>query len=271
MIQGLAGVLLLASGVLAGNAQAAGPEVWAALHDARLAEAADRDPGAAIAIYETVLHHLPDDDVLRGDLLLQLARARFDEGDLAGARAALVDASHDPQVSAQARAWRVQVDAFQHRIQALPLSTTFADGTAPFVLGWSAAASASLSGGPPGLVWTTVVRDNRDDYVLAALDARAAPLHILALRIESSALDAHLRVIVEDDGGRRWTAPVVALDAGAPTDLELEVLDLLPAQAAGPLVADPDAIRVVMLQDVTAFHTAQRGINQLTVSRFELR
>ena len=199
------------------------------------------------------------------------ARARFDEGELTGARTALVEASQDPQVSARARAWRVQVDAFERRIQALPLSSTFDSGTGPFVLGWSAAAAASLTGGAQGLTWTTVVRDNRDDYVLAALDAKAAPLRALALTIESAEFDAHLRIIVEDDGGRRWTAPVLALPAGQPTDLELAVPDLLPAQAGGPLVADPASVRVVMLQDVTAFHSGQRGTNRLLVSNFELR
>lgn len=252
-------------------ARGAGPEVWSALHDARLAESADRDPAAAIAIYETVLHHLPADDLLRGELLLQLARARFDEGDLEGSRAALIEASQDPQVGARARAWRVQVDAWERRVPRLPLVESFTRDVGPLVLGWSAAAYASLRAGGEGLAWTTVVRDNRDDYLLLALDEAAAPLRAVRVRVSSADLVAHLRLIVEDDGGLRWTTPVVAVEPGPPEELLVEVEDLLPAHTIGPERVDPARIRVVMLQDVTAFHSAARGPNRLVVSQLELR
>lgn len=250
---------------------AAGPEVWAALQDARLAEAADRDPGAAIAIYETVLNHLPAEDPLRGELLLQLARARFDEGDIPGARAALVEISGDPQVGARARAWRVQVDAWERRALRLPLQVSLTTGAGPLVLGWSASADASLQAGPDGLTWTTVVRDGRDDYVLAVLDEGAGPLRSLSLRLRALDLPAHLRVIVEDDAGRRYTAPILALGPGQAADLDLAVADLLPVQSNGPQVLDPGRVRVVMLQDVTAFHAPERGSSRILLESLELR
>jgi len=262
---------LLAAPLYASDARAAGPEVWAALQDARLAESADRDPGAAIAIYETVLHHLDDGDSLRGELLIQLARARFDDGDIEGARAALVEASTEPVVSARARAWRVQVDAYQRRVQHVPMSENFHSGTGPFVLGWSAAPQAAIGGGDLGLVWHTVVRDGRDDYVLAAVDAQAGSIHRLGLGLQADDIDAQVRVIVEDDGGRRWTAPVIDLAVGQPVNVDLAVADLLPAQPGSPSAVDPAGIRVVMLQDVTAFHSAARGQNQIRVQHFSLR
>lgn len=254
-----------------GGAGAAGPEVWAALQDARLAEAADRDAGAAIAIYETVLHHLPAEDPLRGELLLQLAQARFDEGDLPGARAALVEASADPQVGSRARAWRVQVDAWERRVQRLPLEESFPTGSGPLVLGWSAAADASLQGGAQGLIWTTVVREGRDDYVLAVVDEQAGPVRALALRLRALDMACHLRLIVEDDAGRRYTAPIVPLGPGQSLELDLPVGDLLPVQATGPQVLEAGRVRVVMLQDVTAFHSSERGRARVQIESLALR
>lgn len=267
--RGAALAALLALG--AGRARAAGPEVWAALQDARLAEAADRDASAAIAIYETVLHHLPAEDPLRGELLLHLARARFDEGDHAGARAALVEASSDPQVGARARSWRVQVDAWERRVQRLPLEEDFEVGSGPLVLGWSAAADAALQGGPEGLTWTTVVREGRDDYVLAVVDEAAGPVRTLGLRLRALDLACHLRLIVEDDAGRRYTAPIVPLGPGEALELDVPITDLLPVQAGGPQVLDPGRVRVVMLQDVTAFHSAERGRARIQIQALALR
>lgn len=256
---------------LASPARAGGPEIWAALNDARLAEAEDRDPGAAIAIYETVLHHLPDDDPLYGELLLQLARARFDQDDLVGARKALTDASEDPQVGARARAWLVQLGAYSARVQGLPLETSFEAGSTPFVLGWSAAPEASLQTGDRGLVWTNLVRDGRDDYLLAAIDEEAGPVRGVRLAVEATELTAHMRLILEDDGGRRWTAPVVQVPPGRITELSLATSELLPAQGSGLDLADPSRIRVIMLQDVTAFHSTERGLDHLVLHRLELR
>ena len=72
--------MLAALLALSGPALASGPAVWAALYNGRLIDAADRDHGAAIAVYETLLEDLGPEDPLRGQLLLSLGRAQRDAG-----------------------------------------------------------------------------------------------------------------------------------------------------------------------------------------------
>lgn len=266
-----AGLLLLAAGLGAGDAAAAGPEVWAALHDARLAESADRDAAAAVAVYETLLHHLPAGDTLEAELLLQLARARFDDGDVEAAREALARAGDDPALGARVRAWRVQLDAWERRVISVgPLSLDPEES--PLVLGSGAAADAGLTSLDGALAWDTNVRDGRDDYVLAAIDPTAAPVEGLRLVIGAESFPAHLRVIVEDRHGQRWATPVSVVRPGSAATMDLDMAELLPAAAlAGEGEVDPAEVRVVLLQDVTAFHSGERGRNRLRIEAFVLR
>ncbi len=273
----LRGAALLLSGLvlpgllLPAAATAAGPEVWGAMHDARLSESADRDAAAALAIFETLIDHLSEDDPLRGEMLVDLARARFDEGDLEGARRALVLATGDPRVSLRARSWRVQLEAWDRRVRSLPTNPDFSTTTGPWVLGWSAAAEAGLSPSPGGLAWRTFVRDGRDDYLLAAIDVDK-PLTEVVMDVRADAFPAHLRLIVEDRSGQRWTAPVATVPPGTSLGLAFAVRDLLPAGlTASDRRIDPNSVAVVMLQDVTAFHSGDRGANVVTLETLQLR
>lgn len=263
--------VVLALGLAGSSARAAGPEVWFALHDARLAESADRDLTAAVGIYETLLTHLPPGDPLQGELLLNLARARFDEGDLDGSRAALVQASGDMVVVGRSRAWRAQLDAWQRRVESLPLVWRPEMGTDPVVLGWSASVDATLVVDGDALLWRTVVREKRDDTLLLALADELQALRSIGMRVESEDTTAHLRLIVEDSGGRRWATPIIPLSPGSEVDLLISPAELLPTHSGGPDQVQADQIRVIMLQDVTAFHSPARGANHLRISSFELR
>lgn len=267
MAAGLAVGLLMGVGA----ASAAGPEVWFALQDARLAESADRDLTAAVGIYETVLAHLPEGDPLQGELLLNLARARFDEGDIEGSREALMQASGDLGVLGRVRAWKAQLDAWQRRVEALPLVWDPSLGTGPLVLGWGSSADAGLVVEGTTLVWHTVVRDNRDDTLLLALGDQVGPVESVSMRVESLDQTAHLRLIAEDVGGRRWATPVLVVTPGLEAEIFLTPAELLPTHSSGPEVLMPEELRVLMLQDVTAFHSSARGPNHLRLVAFELR
>ncbi|RME24617.1 MAG: tetratricopeptide repeat protein [Deltaproteobacteria bacterium] len=263
-------LLLWWGAALAGAAQA-GPEVWSAMYDARLAESVDRDAAAAQVIYETLLDHLAADDPAEGALQLDLARVRFDEGDVDGARVVLMQAANDPRVSVSARSWLVQLDAWERRVREIPLRSNFSSGAGPWVLGWSADRAATLDGGESGLVWHTRVRDGRDDYLLASIDADR-PLNRIRLTARASSFPAHLRIIVEDRQGRRWISPVTKVPPDPPTVIDVRVQDLLPASgepSAGR--PDPAAVSVMMIQDVTAFHAGDRGFNDIIVRELELR
>ena len=271
-VRGLWGAALLAGLGAARPAGAAGPEVWGAMHDARLSQSADRDGAEAITIYETLLEHLGADDPLRGELLMDLARVRFDIGDEAGAREALLDASADPRVGTRARAWLVQLEAWARRVRTLPLELAVRREAGPLVLGWSAAPDAALAPSNQGLVWDTVVRDGRDDTLIAAIDELAGPTRHLGLRVRASTFPAHLRVVLEDAGGGRWATPVEVILPGDSTTMELDVVDLLPTGAAEEDARpDPALVRILMLQDVTAFHSVDRGPNRLTIEALSLR
>lgn len=262
----------LGLGLLGGvPARAAGPEVWFAQQDARLAESADRDVAAAIAIYETLLAHLPAGDPFASELLLDLARARFDEGDLEGCRSALGLAVADPQTLARARSWRTQLDAWQQRVQRLPLSWQPGSGPAPLVLGWSASPDASLLLTDHALTWRTVVRESRDDYLILALGEGNEGPHTIGIRLEAEDMTAHLRLIAEDAAGRRWATPVIRVEPGLEAELLVSLSELLPTHPALPQELAPDQVKVLLLQDVTAFHSLGRGPNDLRILALDLR
>ena len=259
-------------------ASAAGPEVWASMHDARLTEALDRDPAAAVAVYEAVLTHLPEGDALRANALLWLGSARYDAGDVAGARDALAKAADDATQRLSARMLRAYVDAEQRQVVKLPLNTGFDGDVAPFARGWLRGSPDDLAvtdvGGDDdaSLIWNTEVRDGESDFIFARLTTSTGAMVEARLRLRAREFPMHLRVLLEDDTGERWTAPVMIVGTTEWSDVAVRIGDFAPASApAANRRADPSAVRVMVVQDVTSYHSETRGFNALYVDELTLR
>lgn len=259
-------------------ASAAGPEVWASMHDARLTEALDRDPVAAVAVYEAVLNHLPEGDALRANALLWLGSARYDAGDVVGARDALARAGEDTAQRLAARMLHAYVDAEQRQVVQLPLTTGFDGDVAPFARGWLRGSPDDLAvtdlGGDDdtSLIWNTEVRDAESDFIFARLTASTGTMVEARLRLRAREFPMHLRVLLEDESGERWTAPVMIVGTTDWSDIAVRIADFAPASApAADRRADPSAVRVMVVQDVTSYHSETRGNNALYIDELRLR
>lgn len=109
-------MLLLALALAPQLADAASPEVWAALHNGRMVAALEQDPAQAAAIYEVLLDHLTEEnEPLRDELLYWLGQSRFEAGNIDGAMAALSTAQ-----SPEAATLRGLIEVWADPVVALP-------------------------------------------------------------------------------------------------------------------------------------------------------
>lgn len=109
-------MLLLALALAPQQADAASPEVWAALHNGRMVAALEQDPAQAAAIYEVLLDHLTEEnEPLRDELLYWLGQSRFEAGNIDGAMAALSTAQ-----SPEAATLRGLIEVWADPVVALP-------------------------------------------------------------------------------------------------------------------------------------------------------
>ena len=271
--------LLLALALL-GQSEADEPEVWSALYAGRLLASADADHGAAVAAYEAVLEHLPADDPQRGALSYWLGRALLDSGEPQRAWKMLVEAaqSDDPQLREGARKLLAGLQLAEVRVQSLPLSARFAEGRSPLVRGWTRGALEDLKvvrevrGAAAALAWSVDVVAGQDDFLRAALGPGAQELSRVRLQLGSTRFPSQVRVVLEDDEGVRWTAPILAVPEEGWLPVALGLSAFAPADApAAERRPRPGSIRALELRDVTAFLSEERGENVLLVSELELR
>jgi hypothetical protein len=261
-----------------GVASAGGPEVWASQYDGRLSQAMDRDPKAAISIYETLLGGMPEEDPLRGEVLYWLGRSRWSAGDAAGAMETLTTASTYPRSRALAHALLGRLVALDTAVDSLPFAQDFRKGTVPLVRGWGRGKSTDLRAidgpGPGGKVaaWRLSVREGEDDFLTFAMDTDARPIQRLRMSMMARTFPLHIRFVVEERSGERWTAPIQVVPTDTWTEVDLAIRRLVPAvaPAAGKHPSGRN-LRWVVLRDVTAIHTEDRGENELLIDNLVLR
>jgi len=263
---------------LLSNAWAEGPEVWASQYDARLSQAMDRDPTAAISIYETLLAGMSETDPMRGEMLYWLGRARWSSGDAAGAMETLTTAGTYPSSTDKAKAMLGRLVALDTAVKRLPYAQNFQRGVAPLVRGWGRGEQADLritdSAHPGGSVasWKVFVNDGENDFLTFAIDTEDQSVQRIRMSMKSQSFPMHLRFVVEDRAGERWTAPIQVVQVDQWTEVELAVRRLVPAMA--PAAAQRPSgsdLRWVVLRDVTAVHAEDRGENELLIDNLSLR
>jgi hypothetical protein len=244
-----AALLVLASSV---PAHASGPEEWAALHSGRLMAALDRDPMAAISVYEAVIEHLDADDPLRADYMFWLGRAWFEADHPEEATTALSAIDSRSSVSLTARALHGRIKLDQNRLQSLPLTIEPAPDGAPLVVGWSADAAPlkvvpSAGGGPTTLSWPLATDQLRAGFLAIGLDPDAGRLSGVRLEAQSSTVVLAARVIVETFDGQTYAGVPSVLRPGVWTDVEARVGQLR-SRSPGNDPLDPRNVSMVAIE-----------------------
>ncbi len=270
--------MLLALLALTAPAEASGPEVWGALYDARLASSADRDPAAAVAIYETVLEFLAADDPIRGEMSYWLARELVLEGKTEAALELLIEAARFPEVHDRARTLRGELLAQRNRVSSLPFSATFEEGRGPLLRGWPGGDESDLQlveepdPGDSALAWSVLVSPGRDDFLAVALEPGEAVPEALSFALYSETQSTFLRVVFLDEEGARWTSRVLPVPADEWVGVQLVVSELIRADAPfSEETVDPTALMRLEIRDVTAFHSDVRGAHRIILDDIELR
>jgi hypothetical protein len=258
------------------SAEAGPPEAWASLHDARLSQSLDQDPAAAIAIYEAMLSHTPTHDPMRGELLYWLGRARWSAGDAPGAQKTLQSAAATDSGKRRARILLSRMAARGRAMRHVPYRQEFGLDLGPLVRGGEVGEDEDLrwSEGPGGRVaeWTTEVVAGVEDTVIAAFDTDGERVRRIRVRIYAEIFPAHIRILVEDDRGGSWTAPVVVVEAGRWQVIDVPLSGFVNAEAPAAQ-GSPNGKRLkwLTIRDVTAAHSEDRGPRRLMIDDLELR
>ena len=258
------------------TALAGGPENWSSTYDARLSQAMGAKPSDAIAIYEALIGQIPQGDEQRGEILYWLGRARWSAGDLEGARRSLESASRYRSARARVRILLGRMDAEKKAVERLPYRSKFRLSTDPWVRGWERGRSTDLALSDQdesrSLSWRTEVEEGESDFLIFGLHLDGERLSAIEVQVKSGTLQGRYRILLEDEDGQLWTTPVKSVPTDRWTKLNLPLADFVRADALTDR-SRPDGKRLkwVILRDVTALHTDQRGENTLFMDNLLIR
>ena len=79
--------------------------------------------------------------------------------------------------------------------------------------------------------WNTEVQEGEDDFLIFGLDVDGARIGQFGMKVWADALTTHVRVLIEDVDGRRWTAPVQVIKPGKWQDMTLPLNNFVRADA----------------------------------------
>jgi hypothetical protein len=273
------------SSALAAEVVVAGPEPvsiesWEELYDGMLLEAAGGDLDGAISRYEALVHNLSAEDPIRAEALFWLGQARYTLGDVEGAREALREGIRFAS-PARSRCKELlgQIELEESSIDHVPLEWTFDQDDHGFVHPSRYEDKGSLRievdgpDGDPALEWTTSVDVRKDDLLVVGFRQPTPPPRGVRFDVQSSTLDARLRILVFDAYGRKYTLGPSSAAVVAPAgrwvrvDVHLDAVQGVdPTQ--DPLV--PALIDRMLIQDVTAYYGRASGQNTLFIDDFEV-
>ncbi len=264
--------LLLLAGL---SAEAQDLRAWQGMHEGLLKEAAEGDAAGAQDWYAGLLAGLPPSDTSTGELHYWLGRAAYLEGDVETARRELRRAQDDPTAAPLAAALLGQIDAQELRIRRLPVSHDFRLGTAHWLHSWQHGDKGSIEARPlppegePAMAWSTTVEDREDDQIVVYFDRPQPAPAVVRMSLRSEAFPAYVLPSLYDDRGRRYApeAPVaVPTDRWVP--VEFRVTDF--PSTEGQQGLDPEDLEALVLRDVTAFYSSDRGPNVVYVDEVHI-
>ena len=243
--------------------QAQDIRAWQGMYEGRLIEAADGDLEQAIERYQGLLGALAEGDPTRNALQYWLGRALYSQGDLRSARNALEFASEDPQVGSLSRSLLGRIDEEEQRIHTLPIHDDFLNGTGHWVRSWRHASKGDLStrnapGGDLALAWSTQGVEREDDQILLSFQPETAVPRNFRLSMRSESFPAPVLPVIYDTLGHRFTLnDPIEIPREGWASIELARSDFTVGEGV------PKGVATLILQDVTAYYSTDRGPNTL--------
>jgi hypothetical protein len=258
-----AGLALFFSGPALGGE----PEVWAALHDARLLESLDGDPEGALTIYELLLEDMESGSELWEQCIFSIGRARMSQGDWDGARAALSQITDRSEVKQDVRAMRVRIEMQQRLVASLPYVDPIGLGQSNWIRGWTRGSLDDLhlvDAPEPFLAWELQVVQSQTDFIvlgLGALERRPEGMEITARSREFS---SRIIVVLEDHDGGQWRSEILEIPTGEWTTTQIDLMGLIRLGGERRL-PDPRRLRALIIQDMTGQISGQQGSNRIEI------
>jgi len=231
------------------TAQASGPEDWVALHSGRLISSLDRDPTAAVSVYEAVIDHLDEDDPLRADYLYWLGRAWFETGDAAKAVETLSEVDGRSSVGAAARNFRGRLQLTRQVVAKLPATITAQTEPQPLIPGWGAHTSPLdvVRNGMPHLSWPIATDALRAGFLAIGLSPDAGRLRSVTVEARSTEVALAVRIVAETWDGGTWVGTPQVLRPGMWTEITASP-DTLRPQRATDVHLDPSQVGMVAIE-----------------------
>jgi tetratricopeptide (TPR) repeat protein len=254
--------------------------LWQSVHEGMLKEASEGDLQSAISWYEGLAESVDPDEPSAGELYYWLGRARYIQGESEGARRALRQAAEAPETTDRARALLGQIDALDLQVRKLPVSHTFDTGTSHWLHAWERQGRGAIDigtpepGDDPAMAWATAVADRQDDKIQMGFSPQVTPASF-ELSFRSRVFPAYVLVAVEDDRGAYYSLPdPVEIPTDGWVTVEAKPEDFRPIESgasAGAGNAWPRTIRNLILADITAFASSDRGPNTIYVDDVYIR
>ncbi len=263
--------------LLLGVAAATSPEEWASLNAARLASSLDRDPQAAVAIYETLLKHQHDEDPTRGKVLYWMGRALAESGEDDASRVVMDQVVQIADWREAARTWQGEFALARRPVVSLPYVERFETDPGHVVRGWPQGSPTDLTVDHevPGirfLRWRSEVRDGEEDDLVVGLQGAATRLRTVRITTRSEGFEAWIQVSLLGADGRSWSTPAIQVPTSTWRDVSLGLDDFYPSDPSLALVGGrPGRVVRVHVREVTASYARERGEHALLFDTLELR
>ena len=252
-------------------ASAAGPEDWAALHSGRLFSSLDRDPAAAVAVYEAVIDHLDEDDPLRGDFLYWLGRAWLETGDGEQAVQILDQVDGRSPMSSLARDFRGRLELTRYPVRSLPMIIEASTRPHPLTPGWGSHSPdlEVVYQGLPHFSWPIAAESVRSDFLALGLVPGQGRLHSVVVDARSTEALLAVRIVVETWSGGTWVSPTQVLRPGVWTEVTASLDSLLPHRRVDTKL-DPSQVGMVAIELVPVDPRAVSSQARLQIKKVAL-
>lgn len=270
LLLGLAGGLGGGRGVATAVAQerpsvADRSHAWDGLHDALLVEAVDGTPGVAAQLLQETLEDLAPGDPFRAEVLFWLGRSQLEVGREADALATFREAAGLSQRGDAAREAIAALELLSKQVRHLPFTCTFDEDPCGVVRSWVGSDKGGVqlrdAGDAVVLAWDTNVEASETDHLRLAL-APGLKLRRVTLHARATRFPADLRFTIVDASGARFSAPMVRVDSGSWTAWSVSLADFGPVEP-GTLGDSPREARVLVIEDLTALLSTDRGTNTI--------
>ncbi len=248
---------------------------WEVLHLAQLAES-DGDVTGAIRIYRHMVRGLPADDPYRAEALYWLAHALWRSGQTREARNTLREGVRTGSCVARCHdlLGRIELDAYS--VTKIPIRWTFDTPEHSIFHSWSYRDKGTIKiGRPPGsqedaLIWTTFIDARKVDELVVGFAAPNPAPREVRVQLQSSAVEAWIRVLADDETGRTFTLGPIGqpVPIDRPVTVRVALDEMIASDGSGARL-DPSRLSRLRLVDASGMDGNAAGDNALFLYSFE--